>query len=351
MKRILKPFLIVFILAAVGLAAWWFLKVKENRSPNPLTLYGNIDIRDAQLAFIEPERIAQVLVEEGDRVTKGEVLARLHTDRIQTQIRESQAQVAAQQQVVNELVAGTRPQEIAQARAQVALVRVQVKNATQNLERIRKTVRSGASSRQALDDASARLDVAQAQLRVQEKALSLAVEGPRKQDIAAAKDRLEALKASLEFLKIRLQDMTLKAPAAGVIENRILEPGDMAGPNSPVFTLALTDPKWVRAYVSEPDLGRVHLGMKAIIHSDSFPDQRFSGWVGFISPVAEFTPKNVETTDLRTKLVYEVRIFVHDPKDQLRLGMPNTVTFQRTAGTSPPGENAPSKPASKTSGS
>ena len=99
----------------------------------------------------------------------------------------------------------------------------------------------------------------------------------------------------------------------------------MASPQKPVFSLAVTDPKWVRAYVAESDLGKLHTGMKASIAIDSFPDQRFDGWVGFISPVAEFTPKTVETAELRTSLVYEVRVFVKDPSDRLHLGSPATV--------------------------
>lgn len=99
----------------------------------------------------------------------------------------------------------------------------------------------------------------------------------------------------------------------------------MASPQKPVFSLAITDPKWIRAYVSEPDLGKVHPGMAAAVAVDSFPNRRFDGWVGFISPVAEFTPKTVQTEELRTSLVYEVRVFVQDPSDELRLGMPATV--------------------------
>jgi HlyD family secretion protein len=186
------------------------------------------------------------------------------------------------------------------------------------------------------------LDVDQAELRVKEKALNLALEGPRKEDIAAAKNTLEALKASLLLLKIRLSDMTLTSPAAGVIQNRNLEPGEMASPDRPVVTLALIDPKWVRAYVPEPDLGRINLGMKAKILSDSFPDQSFEGWIGFISPVAEFTPKTVETEDLRTKLVYEVRVFVHDSEDLLRLGMPVTVIVDSTVRSDASGGNGDS---------
>ena len=104
-----------------------------------------------------------------------------------------------------------------------------------------------------------------------------------------------------------------------------MEPGEMASPQKPVFSLAVVDPKWVRAYVSEPDLGRVHPGAKANISVDSFPDRQFEGWIGFISPVAEFTPKSIETEELRSSLVYEVRVFVKDPTDELRLGMPATV--------------------------
>jgi HlyD family secretion protein len=115
------------------------------------------------------------------------------------------------------------------------------------------------------------------------------------------------------------------APVDAVVRTRIMEPGEMASAQRPVFSLAITDPKWVRAYVSEPDLGKVHPEMAAFVVVDSFPDRRFDGWVGFISPVAEFTPKAVQTEELRTSLVYEVRVFVKDPSDELRLGMPATV--------------------------
>ncbi|MDH4204221.1 MAG: efflux RND transporter periplasmic adaptor subunit [Desulfobacteraceae bacterium] len=347
MKRLIRIIILVVFVSAVILGVRWFLQAEGNQSASELRIFGNIDIRKADLAFNEQERIAQVLVEEGDRVTAGQVLARLQTNRLEAQIREIQAKIAAQQEVVKRFEAGTRPQEIEQARAEVAAARARVKNAMKNYERIRETSGAGATSQQALDNIRAQLDVDQAQLTVKEKALNLALEGPRKEDIAAAKNNLETLKASLSLLKIRLVDMTLTSPSTGVIQNRILEPGEMASPTRPVVTLALTDPKWARAYVPEPDLGRINLNMKAKILSDSFPDQSFEGWIGFISPVAEFTPKTVETEDLRTKLVYEVRVFVHDSKDLLRLGMPVTVIVDRTASAdvSQEGEVPPQKTA------
>src|SRR5262249_30582739 len=135
----------------------------------------------------------------------------------------------------------------------------------------------------------------------------------------------------------QLADAQLVAPADAVVRTRLLEPGDMATPMRPVFSLAITDPKWVRAYVSEPDLGKVRPGMTASVAVDSFPGRRFDGWGGFVSPVAEFTPKAVQTQELRTSLVYEVRVFVKDPSGELRLGRPATVYL-------PPDQRGPGGP-------
>jgi HlyD family secretion protein len=184
---------------------------------------------------------------------------------------------------------------------------------------------SGAVSKEDLDNAKAALDVAEAKLAVNQKALDLVLIGPRKEDIAQAEAQLRANEAQLAFLRRQLADAELLAPTVAVVRTRLMEPGEMASPQKPVFSLAITDPKWVRAYVSEPDLGKVQPGTTASVMVDSFPDQRFEGWVGFISPVAEFTPKPVQTSELRTSLVYEVRVFVKDPSDVLRLGMPATV--------------------------
>jgi HlyD family secretion protein len=324
-KRIVRVFVLVVVISAVVLGVRWYKKKESGANGSGLKIYGTIDIRDASLSFNEPERISEVLVEEGNRVEAGQVLARQKTDRIEAQIAELQAQIEAQTQVVNRLKSGSRPQEIEQARAEVAAARARVRNAQQTFQRIEKTSGTGATSEQSLDDARSHLDVERAQLEVRQKALNLALEGPRREDITAAEKNLGALNASLSLLNIRLGDMTLTAPAPGIIQSRILEPGEMAGPTQPVVTLALTDPKWVRAYVSEPDLGRISSGKSVKVYCDSFPGEAIDGWIGFISPTAEFTPKTVQTEELRTKLVYEVRVFVHDTGNRLRLGMPVTV--------------------------
>ena len=168
--------------------------------------------------------------------------------------------------------------------------------------------------------------------------MDLAVLGPRKEEIAQAEAQLRGNEAQAAFLRQQLADTILYAPSNAIVRTRLLEPGDMASPQKPVFSLALTDPKWVRTYVSERDLGKVSPGMSAAVVVDSFPGRRFEGWVGFVSPVAEFTPKAVQTEELRTSLVYEVRVFVKDPEDEMRLGMPATVYLDWRNGADKPRE-------------
>jgi len=325
MKRSIVIILIAAVAIAAGLA-WWLTR-RENGN-HELVLYGNVDLRQVQLSFNNSERIAAVLVREGDHVRQGQVVARLDTRRLEPQVAQAGAEVAAQRQVVQRLRNGSRPEEIAQARANVESARANVAKAKSNYERLKSAaeISAGRAVRQQdVDDAKAALDVAGATLAVNQKTLDLAVIGPRKEDIAQNEAQLRANEAQLTLMRQQLVDAQLVAPMDAVVRNRILEPGEMASPQKPVFSLAITDPKWVRAYVAEPDLGKIREGMAAAVVVDSFPDRRFEGWVGFISPVAEFTPKTVQTEELRSSLVYEVRVFVRDPKDDLRLGMPATV--------------------------
>src|SRR2546427_1966637 len=322
----------VLVVALIGGLVWaggliWWLSQRAHEAPE-LVLHGNVDLRQVDLAFNNSERIAAVLVQEGDRVRQGQVLARLDTSRLEPQLAQVEAQAAAQRQVVQRLRAGSRPEEIAQARANVEAGKADVVNARAQYERLQSAaaVSGGRAVRlQDVDNAKTALQVAAAKLVVNQRALDLALAGPRKEEIAENEARLRANQAQAALLRQQLADSQLIAPMDAVVRTRVMEPGEMASPQKPVFSLAITDPKWARVYVSEPDLGKVHSGMAASVVVDSFPNRRFEGWVGFISPVAEFTPKAVQTEELRTSLVYEVRVFVKDPSDELRLGMPATV--------------------------
>ena len=326
MKKRVIPIAVV-LLAAAGLA-WWL----THRQPpsRGIVLYGNVDLREVDLAFNDSQRIASVLVREGDAVRKGQVLARLDTSRLQPQLAQAQAQAAAQRAVVDRLHHGSRPQEIAQARANLTLAQADARQARDNyrrLEAVSDSSHGRAVSRQEVDNAKAQADVADARVAVNRKALQLALIGPREEDIAQAEAMLDGEQAQVALLEQELADAQLRAPLNAVVRSRVAEPGDMASPQKTALTLAITDPKWVRAYVSETDLGRVRSAMPATVEVDSFPGRRFEGWVGFISPVAEFTPKTVQTQELRSSLVYEIRVFVKDPGDLLRLGMPATVNL------------------------
>jgi HlyD family secretion protein len=330
-----RPALLALLLIAAGAATWvWWLNRRETAAQE-LVLHGNLDLRQVQLSFNNSERIAAVLVQEGDRVRPGQVLARLDTSRLVPQVAQAEAQTAAQRQVVRRLRNGSRPEEIAQARANVESAKADSLNARQQYERVKSATEASAGRavrQQDVDNAKAALQVAEARLVVNQRALELAIAGPRQEEVAEAEARLQANEAQLALLRQQLADAQLIAPVDAVVRTRVLEPGDMASPQKPIFTLAITDPKWVRAYVSEPDLGKVHSGMAAAVVVDSFPNRRFDGWVGFLSPVAEFTPKSVQTEELRTSLVYEARVFVKDPSDQLRLGMPATVYLEQIRG-------------------
>jgi HlyD family secretion protein len=322
--KILRPLVAVLTLGLAA-AAWFAFGRQSGASADELTLYGNVDIRQVDLAFNDSERVARVLVQEGDRVTRGQLLASLDTRRLEYAVAHDEAQVAAQRQVVDRMEAGSRPEEIRKARADVDAAAAEAQNAERIDRRLRRLLAKKVASQQDADDARAAADAARARLKAAREALALALAGPREEDKAAAKATLRAFEAQLALARRELADAQLYAPSDGVIQNRILEPGDMASPQKPVFTLALTSPLWVRAYVDEPDLGKISPGMEAAVTTDSYPDERYRAWIGFISPTAEFTPKSVETREVRTHLVYEVRVFVCNARDQLRLGMPATV--------------------------
>jgi HlyD family secretion protein len=328
--------LILAGLLGLGLLGWWWLESRHH-ARTELELYGNIDLRQVELPFNASERVAAVLVQEGDHVIREQVLARLDTSRLSPQVAKAEADLAAQQQIVNRLHHGNRPAEIDQARANVDAARADAANARAQYDRLlslSENTAGRALSRQDLDSAKATLDAADARQRVSEKALALELAGPREEDVAQGDAQLQSQQAALALLQQQLRDAELRAPLDAVVRSRIIEPGEISSPQKSAFTLAIVDPKWVRAYVSEADLGSVHEGVKASITVDAFPGRSFSGWVGFISPTAEFTPKSVETPELRSSLVYELRVFVQDPRDELRLGSPATVhlPLTRTAG-------------------
>ncbi len=323
-KKILVPVLLLGVAAAAVILQPW----RTDETSDEIVLYGNVDLRQVALAFKGSERVQEMRVEEGDSVVPGQVLAVLDTTMLTLRIRQARAQVRVQQEGLNRLVAGSRPQEIAQTEAASNAAQAELNQARQQLQRVRNInveTDGQAVSQFDIESAEARFAIAEANLNRAQQVQALSIDGPASEDIARADAMLEAANAELAVLEQQLEDAQLRAPIAAIVRSRLLEPGDMASPQRPAYNLAITQPKWVRAYISEVNLGRVLPGQSASVTTDSHPEQSLQGTVGYISSVAEFTPKSVQTEDLRTSLVYEIRVRVEDPDNRLRLGMPATV--------------------------
>ncbi|MFH7807077.1 MULTISPECIES: HlyD family efflux transporter periplasmic adaptor subunit [unclassified Acinetobacter] len=332
MKKSHVAVLIGLVLLGSAVAYWWLNRDKDDAQH--IVLYGNVDIRQVSLAFETAGRIKNMTVQEGDRVKKGQVLAHLNTESLSIQAQQADAQLQVQQQTLNEQAAGNRPEEIAQAKAQVGSAKAQLENADKQYQRLAVLNNSSlgqAVSKQEVDTAKSTMKTAEAALRESEANLQLLLKGVRKEDREAAKAQYDSTKASLDLIKYQIAQSELRSPVDGVVRARLQEVGDMTTSSKSVYTIALTDPKWVRVYASETELGQIKMGSTATILRDSQPDQPITGKIGYISSVAEFTPKTVQTEDIRTTLVYEVRIYVNDPNDQLKMGQPVTVNIDKSS--------------------
>ncbi len=319
-----KPIIALLVICA---AAAGFFIYQKSTEDNSVKLYGNVDVRQVSLAFNASERIEEMLVDEGASVKKGQLLATLKTDTLKLNIAQCKAQIETQEAVVERLHNGSRPEEIVQTEARQREAEADYEYAVLYQKRMAGLYEQSAISKQTLDDADAKLKAARGALDDARAANELAVIGPRIEEIKEAEALLKTYKAELQIHEYNLTQAQLVAPADGTIRSRLQEPGDMTTASKAVFLMTVNTKKWVRAYVSETQLGLVKPGMEVKVTIDSFPDKPITGEIGYISDVAEFTPKTVQTPELRTSLLYEVRVYVDDPDNVLRMGMPATVTL------------------------
>lgn len=325
-KRVIAIAVVVLLGGGV---AWWAFDVRRAAARDDrLTLYGNVDIRDVAVGFRVAGRLAALTVDEGDSVATGQVLGRLDDAPYRNELRESEASAASASARLDLLRVGSRREDIAQAQAQVEQATAALGNAQRNLDRQEQLKGTGASSQRQYDEAKSQRDQASASMRGAEQALARSRNGNRTQEVRQAQADAEKAVATLAQSQLKVDDTVLRAPSAGIVMTRATEPGAILAAGATVFGISLIQPVYVRAYVHEPDLGRVRPGGKVYVRSDSRPDHWYEGTVGYISPTAEFTPKSVETTDLRTDLVYRLRIVVRDPDAGLRQGMPVTAELR-----------------------
>jgi len=311
------------LLLAVGAYLW---RQRGANDPSAgFVLSGNVDIHQVELAFRVTGRISAMKVQEGDKVSEGQLLAQLDAVPFQTDVASAQADVAQAQAQLDKTQRGFRIEEIAQARATVAQRAADLENARVTLQRQQQLVAAGLVTHQQIDDAQARVHMSEAQLAGAREQLTLMQRGSRIEDIETQQALLAAAQARLQKAQTALADTALLAPSAGIISVRAREAGAIVQAGQTVYTLTLNDPVWIRAYVPQPRLGRIKPGMTVKVTIDSMPGRQYEGTVGFISPDAEFTPKTVQTEQVRDDLVYRIRVIAADPDNVFRQGMPVSV--------------------------
>ena len=295
------------------------------QSDKEVKFYGNVDVRTVSLAFQVSGKLESINFEEGQKVKKGDVIATLDSALYQEQLNQINAQIDVQKAKIEKLENGYRPEEIAKASATVAQKKALMENAQTTFSRYKKLLATKSTSKESYDTAKTEYESANALYLFSKSSLELLQNGYEKEDILGAKAELEALISQKNQRQLNLNYTTLYAPANGTILSRIYEVGSIINASSVVVEMAKEDEYWVRSYISEKYLGLIKQGMKALVYTDA--GKTYEGVVSFISPLAEFTPKSVQTEDLRTDLVYRFRITLSSYDDMIKQGMPVTITF------------------------
>jgi HlyD family secretion protein len=320
-RRIVGAVAVVVALSATGYALF------RASAPEPgLLASGTVEGTSADLGFGVPGRIAEVLVREGDPVSRGQLLARLDAGELEARAGAARAQAEAARATLAELEAGTRLEEVAHGRAALRSAVRRLDDASRDLARAQRLFEGGAISREALDRAESAHALAEAGVDQARQQVTLLETGARPERIAAQRAAVDAALAAVRQAEVALENTEVRAPFDGRVTIRHREPGEAVQPGQPVVTLTDPGDRWVRIYVPENRLGAVSIGQEAAIESDTFRGRAYEGRVTFIASEAEFTPRNIQTREERVKLVFAVRVrIVGDPELELKPGMPADV--------------------------
>jgi HlyD family secretion protein len=307
--------------AGIAVAVWWGL-VRGRGGSDVLVGNGTIEATEVEVGSKIPGRIARLPVKEGDQVQANQVIAQLDTSEIEAEVAQHQAASAKAEANLKELLAGSRPQEIEEARANLQQAEVNLTLARDDWERFDNLFTEGAISAQERDRARNRLDVAASQVTAARERHDLVRAGPRPEVIEAARHERDRARAALELARVRLRDSTILAPRPGIVLTKRAEEGEVVNPGFPIVVLIDPDELWLRVYIPESEIGLVKLGQKAVAMVDSFPKRRFEGEIVEISAKAEFTPRTVQTKKERVNLVFGVKISLDNRERLLKPGMP-----------------------------
>ncbi len=293
-----------------------------------MLLSGNVEATETNVGFKIPGRVTERLVDEGDRVKAGDLLAKLDNAEIASVVAQGRASLDEAATRLTEFSAGSRSQEIEQAKAQMNAQEADLQKVKKDYERAGILYKNGAISLSQFDVAKSAYDARAALHRNAIEALSLVREGPRKEEIRIAGHRVKQARASLAASEERLKDTMIYAPIKGVVLRKHVEAGETVASGTPVVTIGDLEHPWIKVYVKEDRLGQVRLGQKAKIAVDTFKGKTYEGIVTYISSEAEFTPKNVQTQEERVKLVFGVKVRVKNVNDELKPGMPADVRIE-----------------------
>jgi membrane fusion protein YbhG len=374
LRQYRKRLVIVAIIALACVVIFLWLDGRSRNGDRPIRVSGNIEVTDAELSFKIPGRVEQRLVDEGQMVSKGHTVALLDSRELSQEVGRSKAEVEAARAALAELKAGSRQEEIAQARAAASQAKARLdeleagsrpqeiaaaeaayqsahadaKRLADDFNRYSGLYKKQLVSTQQYEAARTASRMADARERQAKEQLDLLKEGPRKEEIAQARDayaqadqhytlvkagprredieqaraRLDQARQSLALEHTRLGYATLVSPMSGVVLSKSVEPGEFVSAGTPVVTVADLENIWLRAYVNETDLGRVQLGQGVRVTTDTYPGKTYEGRVSFISSQSEFTPKSVQTEKVRVKLVYRIKIEIRNANMELKPGMP-----------------------------
>ena len=301
---------------------------EPGRDGSAIILSGTVEAREVDLSFRVGGQIQQLKADEGDEISAGELVARLDPRDFQLSLQQAAAMAEAARAALEVLKAGTRKQEIRAAQADLEKARAQLNFAGSEVKRVNALIPRQLASQQQLEQEQLKYKVASATVEQARQQLMLLQEGPRREDIQRAEKEYAARQETQAQAQQQLSYTELSSPVAGMITVRLSEAGETVAAGRPVLRVAELARPWVRAYLSETDLARVRLGQTVKVRVDGVPGRDFNGKLSFISPVAEFTPKTVETRELRVDLVYRIKVDVANPDGALKIGMPADIIIE-----------------------
>ena len=321
MKRLIP--VLILLAAAIAAGVYFYPRLTSKTAPaNQLTLSGNIEAHESLVSFKVAGRITELPVEEGQQVEQGALLAQLEDADYKQRVRMDEAGVRVRESDLALTLAGTREQEVKAAQQAMIDALADLEQKKLDSDRAQRLFAKDEVTAQERDLAATAVKRAEAIFKAAQQRYNEAVEGSRKEEIAIARANLNQASANLGLSQVNLDYTILRAPSAGVITVRQAELGEVVAPGSPVVTLADLDHIWLRAYIAETDLGRIHWGQEATVTTDTYPGKQYNGRISFISSNAEFTPKSVQTNKERVTLVYRIKIDINNPNHELKPGMP-----------------------------